>query len=241
MALGVKLIDLVRDLRAEVGHSLAPAQGLNTEESLMYLLNRVQQQLWVEYDWPMRRANVYIELFEGQAKYDYPWQMNFNGIESVSYTPLRDSSETQSAKWRPLEYDVRDGEYLLVVDDIEARKGPPQRWAHNSAGDKFQVWPAPDQHGWVRLHGQRISKDMRLAEDKCELDSVLIVMRAAAEIASRQKMADANIKVENVGRFALKLLARQRSLKTKPFIIGGPAPGYDITTRPMRRGIDYVE
>ena len=236
MALGVTLVDLVHDLRAEIGHSLNPAQGLNTEESLMYLLDRVQQQLWVEFDWPMKRGNRYVFVDRGQNFLPYPADMTFSGIVRIHWV----ERSSPGGKWKPLEYNINIlDDFGQVEDDLNTHLGPPRRWDNNPTENTIQLWPIPDRDIALRLHGLRECKRMKLASDKCELDSVLIVMRAAAELAVRQKLADAQVKVEAAHRYARMLLAKQRSAKREPFVIGGGDDEAGATRR-LRPGLDYI-
>ena len=235
MALGVTLADLVHDLRAEVGHSLNPAQGVNTEEQLMYLIDRVQQQLWVEFDWPMKRGNRYVYCDRGQNFLPYPADMPFTGIVRVHW-----AEKKSGANWKPLEYNINIlNDFTDVEDDLNTHLGEPQRWDNNPSENTIQLWPIPDRDIALRLHGVRDCLRMRKATDKCELDSVLLVMRAAAEVAARQKMADAQVKMQNAQVYAQRLLAKQRSIKREPFVVGGGSDGITPLAS-YRPGIDYI-
>jgi hypothetical protein len=236
MAIGVTLADLVHDLRAEIGHSLNPAHGLNSEESLMYLLDRVQQQLWVEFDWPMRRANRYVFFDKGDNFQPYPADMSFDGVVRVHWV-----DKGTGDKWTPVDYNINMvDDFGDVYDDLNERRGRPKHWDHNQRDGAIRLWPVPDADGALRLHGLVDCPRMRMTTDKCTLDGILIVMRAAAELAARQKLADAQIKMQQAQTYAQRLLAKQRSVKRKPFVIGSGYDETDPSNRMYRPGIDYI-
>ena len=50
MPLGVTLLDLRRELRAETGTSLNPAQGMQAQATMDIMLARQQRELWDAYN-----------------------------------------------------------------------------------------------------------------------------------------------------------------------------------------------
>ena len=50
MPLGVTLLELRRELRAETGTSMNPAQGTQAQSSLDIILARQQRELWDAYN-----------------------------------------------------------------------------------------------------------------------------------------------------------------------------------------------
>ena len=61
-----QLRDLITMLRAEVGHSTNVAHGVNDKETLAYILNRTQDELYETYSWPMLNAYRDVPVAVGQ-------------------------------------------------------------------------------------------------------------------------------------------------------------------------------
>ena len=57
---------LVKNLRAEAGHSLSVAQGLNQVETLKYLCARTQEELWTAFVWPELTVRANVQMAAGQ-------------------------------------------------------------------------------------------------------------------------------------------------------------------------------
>src|SRR5947209_2718070 len=98
MPLGVSLVDLRRELRAETGTSLNPAQGVQAQASLDLVLARQQRELWDAYNWQHLKIWADMALAKGQANYDYPKEMAFEQIIRIYV------ATSASAQWRPLAY-----------------------------------------------------------------------------------------------------------------------------------------
>lgn len=225
MASNVLLQDLIRDFRAEVGHSLVPAQGVNTEEAISYLLGRIQRQLWVEYDWPVKSGMRHV-LVPAQTQYvDYPADMSFEGITMVFVK--------RADRWIRLEHGIHPDDYNLKI----ARTW---KWGNHADTNQMELWPVAQDPIELLLQGMFECPRLTLVTDRCALDGTLIVLRAAAEMAARQKLPDAKIKMDDAARFAVKLLAKQRGGKDKPIIYGGGVDPTLTSGRTPRPGFDYI-
>ena len=71
---------MVRNLRAECGHALSVAQGVNQVDTLKYLLARTQVELWTAFTWPELVVRAPITLAAGQYLYPYPPSLGFDAI-----------------------------------------------------------------------------------------------------------------------------------------------------------------
>jgi hypothetical protein len=72
-------LDLRRELRAETGTSLNPAQGVQAQQNLDIILDRQQRELWDAYNWPHLKFSSTAAI-EGPGAYDYPQAMPFDQI-----------------------------------------------------------------------------------------------------------------------------------------------------------------
>lgn len=229
MPTGVQLTELISDLRHECGHSATVAHGVNSREQLAYVLRRTQRLLADQHDWPILDAYQNVTLANGVRYYAYP--------SSINFERTGDAWVKVATVWTKLDYGITP-EHLSSYDSDDGFKAwPPQRWQHTPDTGLIEVWPVPDQAGTLRLRGQKALGAFVSDSDTCTLDSTLIVLTAAAEILGRQKAEDATLKLQMAQQLLVRLLARQRSDKTKPFVIGG---GSDGSSRVPRLGLDYV-
>ena len=83
MPLGVTLLELRRELRAEIGASLNPAQGVQAQDTIDVLLARQQRELWDAYNWQHLKMWVDIPLISNQEIYSYPPAMAFDQIAQI--------------------------------------------------------------------------------------------------------------------------------------------------------------
>lgn len=210
---------------------MSVAQGTNTEEAIAYLLNRVQRQLWVEFDWPIKRVKLSKTVTAGVRYSDYPTDMSYEGVIKV-YAP-------NGTQWYPLVLGIDVGDYSIWNSDQGQVSSPVRKWEHHSETDQFELWPVPSIDTQLYFEGMMDCPKMVLQTDRCVLDDLLIVMRASAEIAVRQKLADAQIKLADAAKMAQKLLARQRSSKQAPFIYGGGI-NPTVSQRKPRPYIDFI-
>ena len=72
MPVGVALVDLRRDLRAETGQSLNMAQGVQSQATQDNQLDRQQRELWQAYDWPHLKYWVDVPVSAGPGALRLP-------------------------------------------------------------------------------------------------------------------------------------------------------------------------
>lgn len=94
MPRGVTLGQMVTDLRAEVGHTTEAALGKNKRAQLVRILQRTQQWLYDDFDWPFLNKQHDIDLNAGQRFYDFPSGVQIEHVKSYAvrwgsqYLPL---------------------------------------------------------------------------------------------------------------------------------------------------------
>ncbi|UUJ74522.1 tail tubular protein [Microcystis phage Mae-Yong1326-1] len=230
MSTPMSLTDMVRALRAESGRSLSTALGTAEFDSLVYTLQRAQQQLYDDNDWPFLLVDRDVALVQGTRFYNYPVDMNFNYVTDIY--------AQEGSSWFRLSYGIDPADHLSILNSDAGVVGyPPTNWKHNADTGQFEVWPIPAQPGTVRLRGQKSLGALATGSDMSTLDGYLVVLFAAAELLARQKAEDAAYKLDMARKRLRSIQARQGSNKLRePFIMGGGV-------RPARRprvGIDYI-
>lgn len=215
MAKNVSL-SLLRDkLRAEIGASANPAMGTNAHHAMNLLLERTQERLWSDFDWPFMSIKRDIPLTNGQRYYSFPTEISYDRVVSTNVK--------YSNTWRPIEYGIGTNDYNYIDSDIGSTQSPALKWNHYEE-NQLEIWPIPaDSDMVVRIDGIRNLKPLIADTDVCELDDKLIVLFAAAEMLSHTKSADAPAKLA----IANAHYARLRGLASKSSMVqyGGKRNG----------------
>lgn len=286
MPRGTSLVELVRMLRAEIGHSTSPAVGLEKADQLKQILRRTQIRLYDEHDWVFMRAKRDVPLSPGQRYYDFPadmdlervngsakvrWGENYYRVEygiseddyddqeseqsaatahfdvtggtvgggnqvtsitiagvNVVYTPVAfigDAEQTATAIAAAITASTSHPEYTATADgnrvlvsanvadgssanaraivvtvggDVTVstptafaggtsglRIDPIEKWDIIDTGTgtpQIEVWPLPASNSMLRFRGVRALRPLIADGDVADLDDVLIVLWAAAEL-----------------------------------------------------------
>jgi hypothetical protein len=252
MPLGVTLLELRREVRAETGTSLNPAQGTQAQETIDIILARQQRELWDAYTWQHLKIWVDMPLVSGQSIYSYPPEMAFDQITRIYTTSVvRDASNviTSSSEWRPLAYGI--DAHMMGLGPGQA--GTPTRWRNvatvtttsgtpvtNPVG-QLQVIPWPNTSKMMlRFEGQAPLSPLTASTDKCILDSKVIVLFAAAEMLANQKSEAAPMKLTKAQNYLRRLLADQGADKRQNYNMGGNQRG-GIDPDKTRRPVPYID
>ena len=70
MARNQTLLKILNDVRAEARLSLNPAHNIADRDAQIILIQREQERLWAEHDWPHLVVDRYIPLIAGKRFYD---------------------------------------------------------------------------------------------------------------------------------------------------------------------------
>ena len=228
------LLNMVRNLRSEAGHSLAVSQGVNQVDTLKYILKRTQEELWVAFVWPDMKLRVNVPALVDQYLYPFPASMAFDQIREAWW------AQTGASTWSSVGYGVNES--MIKPDDSNTQKGTPvQFWdvvaSAGASAPQIRMWPTPSATGNVRLIGNKPLAPFIADADVCTLDATLITLFAAAELLARAKAEDAAMKQQKAQRHLLKLLGTKISAKNKVSTLGGysgratPTPGLDYIPR----------
>jgi hypothetical protein len=239
MPVGVKLIDLRRDLRAETGQSLNPAQGVQSQQTQDIQLDRQQRELWDAWQWPHLRYWVDVPISNGQSIIDYPEDMPFDQIVRIFISD-------GVSQWKTLAYG-------LHAYDLQpsAQTGTPMRWGNKVSvtGGKTEpvgkilLVPTPNTNFTLRFEGQAPCNPLVADDDVCIIDSKAIVLFAAAEIMAVQKQEAAALKLTKAQNYLRRLLTNQGADKRANYNMGGNNRIDHFGARPYRGyvpGIDYI-
>jgi hypothetical protein len=133
MATGVTLSKLVKDLRAECGHSLAVAQGQATEETLRYMLERQQEELYEGYEWAFLKIHRAIPSQAGERYYNYPADLPFERVTHV-WGHTKDGTD-----WMAVSKGIDPTMYALINSDKGQLSWPPRHWDHHAETNQIEL------------------------------------------------------------------------------------------------------
>lgn len=212
----MNLTDLLSELRAEAGLSQNVAHGVTLNEPHKALLRRIQEELWLKFDWPHLRGVYNLTLNPGQRYYAYPAGVVFEGIKSVS------GREVGQMEYTPLGYGIGESELNRVDSDAGKQRSPVLRWqnyispaAENINANMFEVWPVPSRPEGLRFNVKRALFPLTAPEHISTIDGPLIILHAAAEILARNKAEEAALKLQKAKERREMLGLRQSASDTR--------------------------
>lgn len=211
MARGTAFSELITDLRNDLGRSPSASAGIDDLPGLKRAINRVYRMLYIQTDWKHLRKVFTVPLAAGQRYYDLPSGLNLERIEQTW------------VDWSSVRVELVAG---IDQDDMNAfdsdadtpeRNDPPQKWdvRWNDPSDQIEIWPIPATDTQT-LYFRGIQDAPKLVNDTdaCLLDDDLVIMFAAAQLAKRQKSADADDLLAAAQGFLNTLRGRMRVHKT---------------------------
>jgi hypothetical protein len=224
MPLGVQLSDLRRELRAETGTSLNPAQGTQAQATLDIVLARQQRELWDAYNWQHLKIWKDVPISAGQSVYNYPKEIAFDQILHIYI------ATSPSAQWMQMVYGIKP----WMIKQSGPIVGNPVRWHNvitvdvsgptpitNPVG-QFEITPMPQSNTMtLRIEGQAPLNPLVADSDTCIIDSKAIVLFAAAEVLAVQKSEGAAMKLTKAQNYLRRLLADQGADKRQNYNMGG--------------------
>lgn len=217
MSRGTTLGVMVDMLRSEIRDSNNPALGINARASYVNYLQRMQEDLYDDFDWPFLRFAFDKRLQAGERYYDIPTGIVLEGIQAVRLKWGGIWSGNLDRGITPEDYSAYDSERDVRVD-------PVQKW--DLFGDRqFEVWPVPASNSdavsnnLLRFTGKEALPSLINDADRAVLDDRLIVLSVAAEILAARKAPDAQAKLQIANRRFKRLTGLSR--RTKPFVLGG--------------------
>lgn len=221
MARGKTLGLLLNGLRAECRLSLNPAHNNQDRDAQIELLQRWQEALWEDYDWPHLRVQRTLTVQAGQRYYEPPEDIAIDRIEKIEFR--------FGTEWCALHYGIEAGHYAAFDSDADIYSWPVTRWRIYEE-DQIELWPVPSDdtdglEGQLRITGIRKLQPLVADTDRADIDDRLIILNAAAERLAARGEKDAKLKLDLATRRLLTL--RGNSTKRRRFSIGfGGTAGY---------------
>lgn len=202
MARRSTLVELLDDLRAELHISLNPAHNNAVRDKQVKFLQSTQQWLWEDFTWPHLRIKRNYPVQAGQYLYDFSADFDIDRIEKIEVK--------FGGRWVPLLPGIDAAHYAAHDTELGQRSSPIRRW-QIAENEQVEVWPIPDTNqvpatleGTLKVTGIRKLNPLVDDTDRCDLDSQLIYLFAAAKSAPATQE----------GKFALNL-ANKRLAKLK--------------------------
>ena len=209
MARKSTLIDILNDFRAECRLSLNAAHNGQDRERQVILLQRKQEWLWRDFDWPHLRVDRFVALEAGRRYSDSPVDVDIDRIQRIAVR--------YNQVYCTLLPGIQEEHYAAYDSDLDQRAWPVARW-RITEDEQIEVWPVPEiNYDPSTLEGRlKITGIKRLAPfvadaDRADLDDRLIAMHAAAEYLASKGSKDAQIKLDQ----ATALYAKLRGQLTK--------------------------
>jgi hypothetical protein len=226
---GQTLVSILNRYRAEARVSMNAAHNTQMREAQVLLIQRTQERLWEDFDWPHLVIERNYQLVQGQSVYDFSEDFDVDRIFKIL---LKDGDV-----WRPLFPTLEAVDYS-VWDSEENEQSWPVRRYRLYEGEKIEVWPTPDRtgvlatlDGYVKVRGVKKLSRFVGDNDRADLDDVMIALYAAAETLAAAGAKDAQFKLDAAKSRQAKLqgnLTKRRRFR----MFGGSneRPGY---RRPM--------
>lgn len=206
MARGTTLVKLLDDYRAEARLSLNPANNSQVRDTQVKLLQRVQETLWTDYNWPHLRVERQYKAQAGQRLYDWQNDFDIDRIQDVYFK--------HGGDWLKMYAGIDQEHYALHDSDLDARSYPVSRWKIYE-GEQIEVWPIADRdgdattlEGYFKVIGIRRLSPLVADTDRADIDDKLITLFAAAETLGASGAKDASRKLALAERRLMKLMGQ---------------------------------
>lgn len=203
MSRGKTLVALLTQYRSEIRASVNPAHNNQVRDTQVELLQRTQEILWEDYNWPHLRIEREYAGAAGQRLYDFGTDFDIDRIEQIYF---KDGGE-----WHPLTAGIGPQQYAVHDSDLDQRSFPVRRWRIYE-GEQVEIWPTSDQdgeadtlNGYFKVKGIRKLSPLVEDDDTADLDDRMIVLFAAAETLGASGAKDAARKLELANRRYKKL------------------------------------
>lgn len=210
-----QFLQLVYDLRAELGKAVDPAAGVADLPSLKQTIARNYESLYDDYDWPhLSVISERIPLSAGQRYYDFPDNMGYEGVEKVVIWWNGDPVDLT----RGIDFE----HYAEYDSESDERSDPATHWDVRFTGTKEQceIWPLPASSNSIQFKGKRKFTALVDETDLCMIDDHLVVLTCAVELLPRQKSGDAQVKLAALQSRYGRLKGRSKGGSNRSYKIG---------------------
>lgn len=213
----MSLGEMLAELRHEARISSDVAHGTHLRDRYISLLRRVQEDVYLSYDWPALNVSATVDLIAGQRYAAYPSRFTYDGI-------MEAFAQNASGKWLPLTRGIGACELNAVDSDSGEQRAEVRRWQNYLSPDAevvntnmFEVWPVPNRDVRIRFQGQQKLKPLADADrDSSTVDGIIVVLHAASEILAGTKAEDASLKLQRAQE--RHRLLRQRQVGADAYV-----------------------
>lgn len=220
MAVGDTLATLVEEVQYELSHVVTPAVGQNFRDHIKNRIRREYRRLYHDFNWRHLRRWTDLQIAAGQRYYDYP--------EGASVETITAVYVKWSGRFHPINDDLTVIDYNSHNSDDDVRVDPIQKWRPYGA-DQLEVWPLPASAVSLRFEMKAPFEQMTEESDTCALDTDMVVLFVASELARRSDDKEAALLLARAQQHYDTLKLRSRGA-SKPVNLagGGATPGRDI-------------
>jgi hypothetical protein len=217
MARGTQLADLVKMLRAELGHTMEPGVAEQANPRLKVLLSTKQKGLASAMDWPFLERRWETTVSPGTNIIDVPIN---TPDERINFERPVKLEVLYNSIWLPTFFGIGADEYNVLTD----RQDPIQRWrfygeSATAEQDSIELWPSPATEATLRFTGQRVLRPLEADTDRCDLDDLLIVFMVAADLALESEMRNASFKMA-MAQERLRMVRQVYPNRDEPLVLG---------------------
>ena len=221
MARNVAFSTVLDMVRGEAMISTNPQLNTNVTPNLKIIVQRVQRQLWLNYDWKFMKGWSDKVVSAGQRYYDFPTDMDSNRIHGVFYRWNNQFLPIQKGI-SPLDYNAFDSENATPM-----RADPVMRWDYRDTNNtQFEIHPIPATNGsastgYIRFYGIKNLNTFVADSDLCTLDADLIALYAAAELLGPRNKDEADRKLRIANAMLTSLKAQYQATSQTIGVLGG--------------------
>lgn len=172
-----QFIQLIYDLRAEIGRSVDPAAGVSDLPQLKRTIQRNYETLYDAYDWPFLTVTASVALGAGQRLYDFPSEIDSDKIEEIRLF------------WNDQPVSIERGisldDFATYDSEADERADPVLKWdvRYHANKEELEVWPIPASTGdSIRFKGKKKFVQLVNDADVCLLDDHIVVLFSAVEL-----------------------------------------------------------
>lgn len=221
------LLKLLQDYRSEARLSGNPAHNTNVRETQVRTLQRIQEWLWEEHDWPHLFVERFLPVQAGQRFYTPPEDLTIDRIHKIEVR--------YGEQWCELDPLIPSEAYSHWDSELDERSWPVSRWRIYE-DEQLEIWPIPDDNadpvsleGTLKITGIRSLRPLVRDDDRADLDDRMLVLYAAAEHLAGTGAADAQFKADAAQKRVRALTGNLSKLKT--FRIGGEPMRHEAQLR----------
>ena len=193
MARNATLAEVLRAFRAEARLSLSDAQNIQARDTHVGVLQRTQEWLWQDFDWPHLLVERKYPVQAGLRYYDFTADFDVERIRHIQFK--------SGGIWRDLDKGIGEEQYAAYDSDLDSRTSLVTRW-RIAEDDQVEIWPicdldgdASNQENYLKVIGIRKLKPFVADNDRADLDKSMIALYAAAEQLGGRGSKDGQLKL----------------------------------------------